>query len=138
MAGSLLFKTPAARANDSAGDELIARENQWLAGTHDRAVLDDILAPDFLHPLGNGVFATKAQHIKYATTHLPPPNLHQRFEQMKVRIYGNIGIVNGIVVTSDQHGRDVERTVFTDVFLAREGRWRAINAQENKVQKPVP
>ncbi len=69
---------------------------------------------------------------------LPPQNLRQHFEQMKVRIYGDIGIVNGIVITSDEHNREMEKTVFTDVFIKRETRWQAINAQENKVQKLVP
>jgi predicted GNAT superfamily acetyltransferase len=49
-------------------------------------------------------------------------------------MYGDVGIVNGIVVTSDAHGKDVNRTIFTDVFVYRDGRWQAINAQENKVE----
>jgi hypothetical protein len=33
-------------------------------------------------------------------------------------------------------GRDIERTVFTDVFVYRSGHWQAINAQEAPVRKP--
>jgi hypothetical protein len=109
---------------------LIALENEWLASEHDAAVLDRVLAPDFVHPVFSGDSLTKAQHIEYASKHLPPPNLKQHFEQMKVRIFGDTGIVNGLVVTTDEHGREM---IFTDVFVYRDGRWLAVNAQENKV-----
>jgi hypothetical protein len=114
---------------------LIALENTWLKGEHDAAVLDSILASDFIHPVVTGDFLTKAQHIYYSSRHVPPANLKNRFDNLSVRMYGEVGIVNGIVVTSDEHGKDVNRTIFTDVFVYRDGRWQAINAQENKVEK---
>jgi hypothetical protein len=112
---------------------LIALENEWLANLHDPAVLEKILASDFVHPLPTGDFVTKAQHIQFSATHLPPPNRKQRFDQMQVRIYGDVGIVNGIVLTTDEQGREAERTIFTDVFVRRNGRWEAVNAQEGSV-----
>jgi hypothetical protein len=45
-----------------------------------------------------------------------------------------IGIVTGIVVTS-YNGKDFGRTVFTDIFVYRSGRWQAIHAQETQVDK---
>ncbi len=114
---------------------LIALENTWLRGEHDAAVLDPILASDFIHPVVTGDFLTKAQHISYSSRHVPPANLKNRFENLSVRIYGDVGIVSGIFVTSDEHGKDVNRTIFTDVFVYRDGRWQAINAQENEVEK---
>jgi hypothetical protein len=56
---------------------------------------------------------------------------------MRVRIYGDVGIVNGLVVTTDDKDHEVDRTVFTDVFGWRDGRWQAVNAQENAVRKPA-
>jgi len=41
-------------------------------------------------------------------------------------LYDDVGIVTGIVITSDRHGKDVHRTIFTDVFVYRDGRWQAI------------
>ena len=117
---------------------LVALENEWLGSEHDAAALERILAPDFVHPVATGDFLTKAQHIYYSTKYLPPANLKQRFEQMSVRVYGDVGIVNGIVVTSDEHGQEVDKTIFTDVFAYRDGRWQAINAQENRVEKRPP
>jgi hypothetical protein len=66
---------------------------------------------------------------------LPPPNRKQQFDQMQVRVYGDVGIANGIVLTTDEQGRELERIIFTDVFVRRNGRWEAVNAQENAVGK---
>jgi len=110
-------------------------ETGWLAGEHNAAVLDKILAPDFVHPVVTGDLLDKTQHIYYATKFLPPSTLKQRFENLKLRLYGDFAIVNGLVVTSNEHGNDVDRSVFTDVFAYRDGSWRAINAQENRVEQ---
>src|SRR5262249_16838251 len=114
---------------------LMALENEWLAAEHDGAALDRILASDFVHAVVTGDLLDKTQHIYYSTRYLPPPNLKQRFENLKLRLYGDFAIMNGLVVTSDEHGKDVDRTVFTDVFAYRDGRWQAINAQENRVEQ---
>lgn len=120
----------------SAHDQQALREveNLWLANEHNPTVLSRILASDFIHPISSGDFATKQQHIAYAAKQHPRPNLKQRFENLKVRVYGKVGIVNGIVVSSDGTGRDASRAIFTDVFVYRDGRWRAVNAQENLVK----
>ncbi|PYL46181.1 MAG: hypothetical protein DMF40_13365 [Verrucomicrobia bacterium] len=92
---------------------------EWLANLHNPAALEKILASDFVHPLPTGDFVTKAQHIQFASTHLPPPNRKRRFDQMQVRVYGDVGIANGIVLTTDEQGGELERTVFADVFVRR-------------------
>jgi len=126
-------QSPSPDKQDQAA--LIALENEWLANLHNPAVLEKILASDFVHPLPTGDFVTKAQHIQFSATHLPPPNRKQRFDQMQVRVYGEVGIVNGIVLTTDEQGHELERSVFTDVFVRRNGRWEAVNAQENAVSR---
>src|ERR1041384_7687526 len=121
-------KAVAQRSPDRDRQALIALENTWLGSEHDAATLERILAPDFVHPVAAGEFLTKAQHILYATKHLPPANLKQRFERLNVRLYGDVGIVNGIVVSSDEKGNEGERAIFTDVFSYHSGKWQAINA----------
>jgi len=37
------------------------------------------------------------------------------------------------VVNADQQGKEEHRTAFTDVFVFRDGRWQAVNAQKNAV-----
>lgn len=59
----------------------------------------------------------------------PQQSQERHFEDLHIRIYGKVGIVNGLVVKS---GKGVERkTLFTDVFAWRSGKWQAINAQES-------
>ena len=113
---------------------LTALENEWIDAS-DAPTLDRILASDFVHPVPTGDFLTKAQHIDWVTKHHPPANLKFRFDKLDVRLYGDIGIVNGTVVTSDEHGQEIGRNVFTDVFAYRNGRWQAINGQETDVRK---
>ncbi|HYL65386.1 MAG TPA: hypothetical protein VE077_22435 [Candidatus Methylomirabilis sp.] len=61
----------------------------------------------------------------------------KHFEDMHVRVYGDVGIVNGIVVS--EAGRNVQKTVFTDVFVRRSGEWQAVNAQKVPFrQSPTP
>jgi len=120
------------RTNDR--DALIALENEWLKNEHNAAELEHILAADFLHPVVTGDVLTTARHIKSSSTQLPPPDLTKHFEGLQVRVYGDVGIVNGLVVATDKGGSAAGKTVFTDIFVYRDGRWQAINAQENAVQ----
>ncbi len=47
---------------------------------------------------------------------------------MHVRIYRSVGIVNGVVVRGEAGA--TYRTLFTDVFAYRQGKWQAVTAQE--------
>jgi hypothetical protein len=81
-----------------------------------------------------GDFLTKSQHIDWVTKHPPPANIKWRFDRLDIRLYGDVGIANGTVVGADERGQETSRGVFTDVFAYRDGRWQAVNAQENAVQ----
>jgi len=122
------------RTSNHDRDALVALENDWLKNEHNAAELEHILAADFLHPVVTGDVLTTAQHIKSSSTQLPPPDLTKHFEGLQVRVYGDVGIVNGLAVATDKGGSAAGKTVFTDIFVYRDGRWQAINAQENAVQ----
>jgi len=129
--------TPAGGTGPGADrDALLSIENEWLAGEHDRETLRRVLADDFVHPVSAGVFLTKDQHIEWAVQHPPPPGRHQRFDQVRARVYGDTGIVTGIVTASGPTNSE-DRTIFTDVFVRREGRWQAVSAQETAVPAAV-
>jgi ketosteroid isomerase-like protein len=112
-------------------------EEQWLHSEHDAAVLDRILAPDFVHVVPFDHFLTKQEHIDWAVKHPEPKDRHTRFDKLNIRVYGDVAIVNGSVAASDASGKELDRTMFTDVFAYRDGRWQAVNAQENGV-RPMP
>jgi hypothetical protein len=123
------------RTTDTDREALIALENDWLKNEHNAAALEHILASDFLHPIVTGDVLTKAQHIQFSSKHAPPLDLTNHFEGLRVGLYGDVGIVNGLVVSTDRQGHEVNKTVFTDVLVYRDGRWQAVNAQENAVRK---
>jgi len=123
------------RTVESDREALIALENKWLRSEHSATELDSIFASDFVHPVVTGDLLDKALHIHFSSTHLPPADRQNHFDGLKVRLYGDVGIVNGLVVTTNEKGEEVGRTVFTDVFVYRDQRWQAINAQENEVRK---
>ncbi len=129
---SLLAQTRNAE-NDSQALKNI--EEQWLHA-RDAATLDRILASDFVHVIPFDHFLTKPEHINWNMRHLPAPDRKERFDKLEVRLYGDVGIVNGTVIGGDSSGKELDRTAFTDVFVYRDGRWQAVNAQENAIGKP--
>lgn len=112
---------------------LIALEQEWLHAK-DAATLDRILADDFVHVVPSDHFLTKREHIDWFIKHPHPKGRHTQFDKLEVRLYGDVGIANGAVVAADDSGRELDRTMFTDVFVCRDGRWQAVNAQENSVR----
>src|SRR5262245_33316874 len=125
-ATAVLCALPAAadekRTSNRDRDALIALENEWLKNEHNAAELEHILAEDFRHPVVTGDVLTKAQHIQFSSTHLPPSDLTKHFEGLQVRVYGDVGIVNGLVVATNKDGNVVGKTVFTEDLFYRDGR----------------
>ena len=115
-------------------EQIIKIEKTWLASLHDKTALDTILANDFVHPVTNGIFLTKDQHINWVVNHPDLSGNIQKFDTLFVRIYNNTGIANGIVATLNKHGKLIRRSIFTDVFIRRNGSWQAVNGQENLIK----
>jgi hypothetical protein len=109
---------------------LVEIEHRWLEAEDDPAALESILADDFVHALPIG-FVTKAEQLRYTRTHPGSERgSARRFGDLRVRVFGNIGIINGIVVATTPDGK-MRKTIFTDVFAYRGGKWQAVNAQES-------
>jgi len=130
-ASSAVSQTPRDTAKDR--EALIALEREWLHAEHDAATLDRILALDFVHVIPFDHFLNKREHIDWAVKHPQPKDRHLNFDKLNVRLYGDVGIVNGSVTASDTTGKELDRSMFTDVFVFRDGHWQAVNAQENGV-----
>jgi Domain of unknown function (DUF4440) len=108
-------------------------ENEWLH-VKDVATLNRILASDFVHVLPDG-FVTKEQELAYRRAHgFGDSAPVKRFAELKVRVYSETAIANGIVIDTDHRGAVLRKTLFTDVFVERNGRWQAVNAQELPVK----
>ena len=125
-------QTSAARRDaplpEQARAQLLQLENHWLQVEDDPDALEAILAPDFLHVLGTGII-TKDEQLSYMRKHPTPKHGAERhFEDMHIRVYGDVGIVNGAVVANEAGA--TRQTLFTDVFAYRDGKWQAVSAQE--------
>jgi len=120
-------------ACDSAGAATV--EKDWLAHEHEAAPLEHILAPDFVHALGSGQFITKTEHVGYVAAHPGPAGFTAHFERLDIRIVNGVAIATGIVAARDSAAATSDRrTVFTDIFACRDGRWQAIGAQETPIR----
>jgi hypothetical protein len=122
------------KSDEDLKQQLLALENRWLQAEDDPVALQSILAPDFLHVVP-GEIITKEQQLQFLREHpagSEPPEKH--FEDLHVRVYGEAGIVNGAVIQTTEHGK--RKTLFTDVFAYRDGKWQAVSAQELPVTRP--
>lgn len=133
------FRSTAAQSSHvrADSDTVVSLEHAWLA-SGDSATLERILAPDFLHPVSTGDIIDKSEHIAFVTKHPRPTAVHTRFERLDVRLYGSTAIATGIVDAVQDGPAGVRRTVFTDVFVKRGGRWQAVSAQESEVAQRRP
>ena len=65
--------------------------------------------------------------------HPRPAGWRARFDKLEVRVYGAMAIANGIIEASDSPESKLRKTIFTDVFVYRDSRWQAVNAQGNEI-----
>lgn len=113
---------------DQSQSALQDLEKKWLAVEDDPDALEAILADDFVHVLPVG-FVTKREQLAFMRRHPAPNHDSKHFEDLRVRVFGTAGVVNGIVVATSADGA-VRKTIFTDLFAYRNGKWQAVNAQE--------
>lgn len=134
LVASLVSNLSAAAAPADA-QRLLDLEQRWLTAGERRDIpaLKEILADDFVDVSYQGKLRSKADHLD-AT--LAPSKSRQTLDELKVRLYGDTGIVNGLdhVVTAD--GSATYEVRFTDVFVKRDGRWQAVSAQETLEKNP--
>jgi hypothetical protein len=122
---------------DNAEQAIRDLEQRWLENEDDPSALATILADDFVHALPMG-FIDKQEQLKFLREHHQTFHGTKYFEELRVRLYGSTAIANGIVVEKPQGSASVRKTVFTDVFVKRHGKWQAVNAQEVPWETPHP
>ena len=123
----------AAPATSSDAQQLLDLEQRWLTAAmqRDTATLSQILADDFVDVTYKGALSDKAAHLKSS---LAPNDTQQTLDELKMRIFGDTGIVTGQnTITAKDHSFTA-RVRFTDVFVQRAGRWQAVSAQETLEQ----
>ncbi|HEX5474121.1 MAG TPA: nuclear transport factor 2 family protein [Vicinamibacterales bacterium] len=115
-------------APPSPKQAIVDLEQTWLASEDNPSALESILADDFVHVLSSG-FVTKGEQLDFMRRHPAPRSGDRHFQDLRVRVYGSAAIANGIVAARAADGKP-QKTIFTDVFAYRNGKWQAVNAQE--------
>lgn len=95
----------------------------------DRPTLERVWADDYLYTHSNGTVMNKAQDIA-DTMSGDMTWTAARLDDMKVRLFGDVGIVTGRLTMegrASQYASGPRR--FTDVFVKRGGRWQLVGGQ---------
>ena len=126
----------ASRPPDRGADALLRVEERWVDALQrrDATVVAAILADDFLDSTYRGELRTKSEAL--AGIRSPSrADTDQRLSELRVRTWGAVGVVTGINTVSARDGSFSVRVRFTDVFVRRDGGWRAVSAQETLVER---
>jgi len=125
-----LLGTTAAGQNATDAETLAAIEQQlakaWVNG--DRAAVDAILAPDWSVTDAAGRVLTKDQVIRETFDSTDRKMEAMAIDDVSVRTFGDVAVVTGRTQATGSY-RGTSATVvlrFTDVFVRRGGRWRAV------------
>lgn len=125
-----------------AGVMKVMRE--WLEAlqTRDMKTLELILGDEWSDNSKSGVVYTRKDFFSGPLPNAPrvspsapsAARATRYFENAHVRLYGDVAIVTGTVVSEsgrpDPSGSAQTRTIFTDVLVWREERWQAVTSQE--------
>lgn len=116
-----------AQVRSQAG--VIAAERTWVAALErgDAASLERLLAADFIDTDWQGALHDKAEVLRGLAQR---PRRRIELSGLRVWLYGDIAIMRGRSLTRPTEGGQAARVRFTDVFVWRAGRWRAVSAQE--------
>jgi hypothetical protein len=112
----------------------LATEYEWVRAIEARnaAALSCILAPEFADTNWRGEMVPRSTIL----ARLPSkPRSRLRLSDLSVVRDGPIAIVRGVNTQSGSDGRISGAVRFTDVFVYRGGKWRAISAQETLIGK---
>ncbi len=120
-----------ARYDRAAASALKSLEKQWEANFTDTAVVDKMLADDFVGTSPDGKLMSKRALLREAREGgaVPKTTAHN----LDVHFYGeNVAVVTGRTkqLYRDRAGRVVGREYrFTDTWVHRAGRWRCVASQ---------
>jgi hypothetical protein len=146
LALSLMFVTNTFFAQtkvskDSAEQILIQMELDWSQADvkKDAAALKRILADDWTGIDFKGTVMTKADVLRDLHSDATATESTE-LREIKVRIFGNTGLVSGTEVEKSQYqGKDSSGAyIWTDVFVLRNGRWQAVSSQSTKLTAEGP
>ena len=122
----------ASAAGEDDRSAIAGLEAQWY-GALTAQVAGELLAEDFARPMANGQIWSKAEQIAWLRDRPPVPGPTGRVERLDTRFYGEVAVATGIATIVGPEGRELDRNMFTDVYVKRDGRWQMVSAQRTQV-----
>jgi len=118
-------------------DDLRKLENDWAQAvrTNDARKLSEILDDGWVGVTWTGAASNKANALAVLKT---PGISMDEFDRgpMAVRFFDNTAVVTGTDIEKSSSGGNVRsKYVWTDVFVLRDGKWRAVASHSTKVAK---
>jgi ketosteroid isomerase-like protein len=114
---------------------VLAAEAAWVAALQhrDTATLGRLLTDDFVDTTWQGARRDKATMLAGVAKNGSQPI---GLSDMAVSLHGDMAVARGLNTVRGPDGAVRARVRFTDVFLYRDGGWRAVSAQETVEQAP--
>jgi ketosteroid isomerase-like protein len=127
--------------------EIMQLERDWSAAylKHDTATIAGLLADDYVGIDGRGIVTNRADEIQEAAVPkpgTPPPPfdvLDETVSDMKVRVYGDMAVLNGRV-TEKIKAKEKESEIQyrrTTVWVKRQGRWQCVSFHGSRILQPT-
>jgi len=99
----------------------------------DFQVLDRIYADDFRGLLANGKFVDKAG--LFAMFKGQDPSLRFTVEDLNARVLGTTAVTHGKITGRDPKGEIAVLSMFTHVYVWRDGRWQAVEGANTPLRQ---
>ena len=127
VAGIVLYAQSAGTTEKEVLQTLHASDK--AADEHDKATLERLTADEYLWHASTGVVQTKAHSIA-ETMAGGSTWTARRYDDVKVRIYGEVAIVTGVfsIAGTSSTYRAGPRLI-TRLFVRRDGRWQDVGGQ---------
>ena len=136
-----LFSLPLAAARCAAPQAkddhaLIELEQAWAQAleAHDADAVACILAEEFQDADPNGALHGRTETLAQIPHRRPGKNILSELDPHR---FGDFGYIRGLATLVDAQGKTVARVRFTDIYVYRDRRWRAVAGQESLLSEPA-
>ncbi|WP_321907780.1 MULTISPECIES: nuclear transport factor 2 family protein [unclassified Paraburkholderia] len=132
-AAGLVLASAGAQSREPVTDEAAIQqvEQTWVRATAkgDKAVLDRLLDNSYVETTANGQRRSKSDVLVAPP---PAPGSSQTLADVEVRFNGDTAVVTGVNQYRHVATDEPQNYTFTDVFVRRDGTWRAIASQSSR------
>ena len=134
---SCSWQAPASRAEPLSDEKQILKlEDDWVQAlvSHDRDVLDRIVAPSFTFIEPDGTLKNRAEYLANRSSNEAESESFQN-DQLKVKVFGNFALASGLATIIEQ--RDGKRYRFSlrwkELWRKESGTWQVLASQATPV-----